>query len=144
METEKGETGEDQSQEDAHHFFGTKGIADKESILAGQTVNTALYRDALRRMYENVQRLCPELWRQKNWLLLHNNALSHTSCFTWKFFTINNVSVSPPTLISLKIKLKGRHVNTIEVIKAELQAVLNTIREHDFQDAFKKRYKHWK
>jgi hypothetical protein len=37
----------------------------------------------------------------------------------------------------LKIKLKGLHFDTIEVIDAELQAVLNTVAEHDFQDAFK-------
>jgi hypothetical protein len=30
----------------------------------------------------------------------------------------------------LKIKLKGRHLDTV-------QAVLNTLTEHDFQDAFK-------
>jgi hypothetical protein len=36
----------------------------------------------------------------------------------------------------LKIKLKGRHFNTIEVIGAESQAVLNTLREHYCQDAF--------
>jgi hypothetical protein len=34
--------------------------------------------------------------------------------------------------------MKGRHVYTIEVIKAESQAVLNTLTEHDFHDAFKK------
>jgi hypothetical protein len=38
----------------------------------------------------------------------------------------------------LKIKLKGRHFDTTEVIKTESQAVLNTLREHNFQDAFKK------
>jgi hypothetical protein len=38
----------------------------------------------------------------------------------------------------LKIKLKGRHFDTIEVIEAESQVVLNTLTEHDFQDAFKK------
>jgi hypothetical protein len=38
----------------------------------------------------------------------------------------------------LKIKLKGRHFDTIEVIEADSQAVLNTLTEHDFQDAFKK------
>jgi hypothetical protein len=38
----------------------------------------------------------------------------------------------------LKIKLKGRHFDTIEVIEAQSQAVLNTLTEHDFQDAFKK------
>jgi hypothetical protein len=35
------------------------------------------------------------------------------------------------------VKLKGCHFNTIEVIEAELQAMLNTLTEHNFQDAFK-------
>jgi hypothetical protein len=43
----------------------------------------------------------------------------------------------------LKIKLKGHHFDTNEVIEAESQTVLNTLREHDFQDAFKKLQKHW-
>jgi hypothetical protein len=38
----------------------------------------------------------------------------------------------------LKIKPRGRHFDTIEVIEAESQVVLNTLTEHDFQDAFKK------
>jgi hypothetical protein len=38
----------------------------------------------------------------------------------------------------LKVKLKGRHFDTIEVMEAELQVVLNTLTEHDFQDAFRK------
>jgi hypothetical protein len=38
----------------------------------------------------------------------------------------------------LKIKLKGRHFDTNEVIEAKSQVVLNTLREHDFQDALKK------
>jgi hypothetical protein len=36
----------------------------------------------------------------------------------------------------LKIKLNGRHFDTIEVMEAESQAVLNTLTD-DFQDAFK-------
>jgi hypothetical protein len=43
----------------------------------------------------------------------------------------------------LKIKLKDRHFDTTEVIEAEPQALLNTLTEHDFQGAFKKRHKHW-
>jgi hypothetical protein len=38
----------------------------------------------------------------------------------------------------LKIKPKGRHFDTTEVIEVESQVVLNTITEHNFQDAFKK------
>jgi hypothetical protein len=43
----------------------------------------------------------------------------------------------------LKIKLKGRRFDTIEVIQAESQAVPNTLTEHDFQDALKKWQKRW-
>jgi hypothetical protein len=43
----------------------------------------------------------------------------------------------------LKIKLKSRHFDTTEAIEAESQAVLNTLTEHDFQDAFKKWQKRW-
>jgi hypothetical protein len=43
----------------------------------------------------------------------------------------------------LKIKLKGHHFNTTEVIEAELHMALNTLTEHDFPDAFKTRQKHW-
>jgi hypothetical protein len=35
----------------------------------------------------------------------------------------------------LKIKQKGRYFGTVEVIEADSQAVLNTLTEHDIQDA---------
>jgi hypothetical protein len=38
----------------------------------------------------------------------------------------------------LKIKLEGRHFDINEVNEAELQAVLNILKEYDFQDEFKK------
>jgi hypothetical protein len=39
----------------------------------------------------------------------------------------------------VKIKVKCHHFDTIEAIKAELQAVLNTLTEHDFQSTLKNR-----
>jgi hypothetical protein len=41
------------------------------------------------------------------------------------------------------MKRKSCCFDTIEVIKTELQAILNTFTEHDFQDAFKKWQKRW-
>jgi hypothetical protein len=35
-------------------------------------------------------------------------------------------------------------LDTVEVIEAELQVVLKTLTEHDFQDVFKEWEKHWK
>jgi hypothetical protein len=51
--------------------------------------------------------------------------------------------LSPYLFPRWKIKLKDRHFDTIEVIEAESQAVLNTLIEHDFQNAFKKWQKPW-
>jgi hypothetical protein len=60
-------------------FFDIMAIVQKKFFLAGQTVNSAYYCDILWWLQENMRTLCPELWRQKNWLLHHDNALCHTS-----------------------------------------------------------------
>jgi hypothetical protein len=137
-------------------FFNIKGIVHKEFVLAGQIVSFAYFCDVLRRLCENVQRLRLELWRQRNWLLHHDNALSHTSFLTREFLTKKNMTVVPhppntpdmapcdfSLFLRLKIKLKGCHFDTIEMIEAESQAVLKTLTEHDFQDAFKKWQRRW-
>jgi hypothetical protein len=110
-------------------FFDIKGIFHEEFVLAGHTVNSICY--------------CDVLWQQKIWLLHHNSTPSCTSFSTREFLTRNNMTVIPhPPCFSLfpqlKIKLKGRHFDTIEVIEAESQAVLNILTERNFQDAFKK------
>jgi hypothetical protein len=77
-----------------------------------------------------------------NWLLHHDNASSQLPFSPRIFFTKNNMIVIPhPPYLSvspLKIKLKGRHVDKSEAMDAESQKVLNTLKEHDFRDTFKK------
>jgi hypothetical protein len=51
-----------------------------------------------------------------------------------------------PTLLlfpQLKTKLKCGHFDRSEMTEAESQAVLNTLTEHGFQDAFKKGQRLW-
>jgi hypothetical protein len=84
-----------------------------------------------------VQRLCPEPWQQKNWLIHHDNSPSNNYFFTREFLSKNNMTVIPHPphfhLFSrLKIKLKRRHFDTIEMIGAELQAVNYTVAEYDY------------
>jgi hypothetical protein len=120
--------------------FDIKGIVHKEFVLTGQTVNSAYFSDILRRVHEIVRRLAPELWGKKDWKLHHDNAQSDTSFFTMEFFTKNNMTTF--LFPRLKVKLKGHHSDTVEVSQTESQLVLNTLTEHDFQDAFKKWQKH--
>jgi hypothetical protein len=81
-------------------FFGIKAIVRKEFVLAGRTVSSAYYCGVLRRLHEDVPRLRLKLWRQKNWLLHHDNAPSHTSFFTKEHLTKNNRTVTPTTLLT--------------------------------------------
>jgi hypothetical protein len=70
-----------------------------------------------------------------------------TSFFTRGSLAKNNTTVirthSTFLFPRLKIKLKDCHFDRVEVIEAESEAMLNTLTEHDFQDAFKKRQKLW-
>jgi hypothetical protein len=76
---------------------------------------------------------------------------SNTSFFTREFSikemtVVPNPSYSPdlaPCDFSLFPLLKGPHFDTIVVIEAESQAMLNSLTEHDFRDGFKKWQKHW-
>jgi hypothetical protein len=65
-----------------------------------------------------------------------------TPSFSPGNFLIKNMTAIPhPPYFSLftrlKVKLIGRHYDTIEVMEAESQTALNTLTEHDFQDIFK-------
>jgi hypothetical protein len=55
------------------------------------------------------------------------------------FFLIPNFFLIP----KLKMKIKGRRFQTLEEIQAEPQAVLNTLRENDFQECFKNWQHRW-
>jgi hypothetical protein len=96
-----------------------------------------------------VRKLRFELWRQKNWLFHQDSAPSHTSFFTSKFFLPKTSLSHPPFALlaglalcdlflfhGLQIKLKGSDFDTINMLDAEGQTVLNTFTEQDFQDAF--------
>jgi hypothetical protein len=66
--SKKGNTGEEQDKSMLIIFLDFKRIVHKEFVLAGQTFSSAYCCDILQWRHENVRRLRPELWWQKNWL----------------------------------------------------------------------------
>jgi hypothetical protein len=79
---------------------------------------------------------------------IHDNTPSHTSLKTTQFVTNNNMVIIPNSPYSsllalcdfflfpkLKMKLKGRHFETVSDIQREPQAVLDSIKVNDFHGA---------
>jgi hypothetical protein len=98
-------------------FFNVKGIVHPEFVPPNSMNNSDFYYDILRHLRENVWWKIPELRRNHNWLLHHDNMPAHTSLKTTEFVT-NNMVILPPPPYSLdlatcdfalfpKMKLKG-------------------------------------
>jgi hypothetical protein len=145
--SKKGVAGPEFNKEHAHFFFDVKGIVHYEFVPPNTTVSSDFYCDVLRRLRENVRRKWPELWHNHNWLH-HDIMPAHTFLQTTEFVTNNNMVIIPyPPYLpdlgpcdfalfpKLKMKLKGRH-ETVSDIQRESQAVLNSIKENNFQRAF--------
>jgi hypothetical protein len=121
------------------NFFDIKGIVHKQFVLAGKTVNSAYYCNLLWRLRKRVRKDFASKFEDKRiacCILLHQGILGQKQhgCVPYPLY----FSIFP----RLKLKLTGPHIDTTEVIETELQAVLNTFTEYDFQDAFQKLQKH--
>jgi hypothetical protein len=104
----------------------------KQFVPTGQTVKSVFYCDVLRRLLENARRRRPEVWREKIWLLHHDNVPPLTSVLTQQFLEKYSMAVipHPPYFTELapcdfilfpkmKLKPKGRQFYTAEEIQAE-------------------------
>jgi len=77
------------------NFVDIRGNVYKEIVPPNQTVNGKFYCKVLRQLRENVRRKWPEMWKNGNWLLHHDNAPAHTSLVVREFLTKNNVTSVP-------------------------------------------------
>jgi hypothetical protein len=131
-------------------FFNIQGIAHKEFVPPGQTVNGKFYCEVLKRLREGNRRKRPDKWKKNNWFLHHDNAPAHTTLVVRQFLTSKDVTVIPPHLYSLdiapcdfllfpkmKLRLKGRRFDTTEEIYAETQDVIDTLTFEKFQGCMK-------
>ena len=128
----------------------------KESVPPSQTVNGKFYCEVLRRMRENVRCKRPQMQKNGDWLLHHDNAPAHTSLVLREFLTKNNMTTLPqsahlPDLAprnfymfpKMKPWLKRRSLISIEEIQAESQQVLNTLMAADFNERIQKWQNRW-
>lgn len=137
-------------------FFDYCGVIHQEFVPQGQTVNKEFYVEVLRRLREDVRRKRPELWKNKNWVLHHDNAPSHSSLLVGQYLASKQVAVLPhppysPDLApadfflfpKLKTTLKGCRFQSVDEIKQNSLRQLHTISKKEFQGAYQQWQKRW-
>jgi len=125
--------------------FDIEGIARKEFVPPGQTVNGTFYCDVLRRTRVNIRRQPVGKWRNDSWAPNHDNAPAHTSLVLQQYLASTNRTVirHPPYSPDLatcgfflypkmKLKLKGRRFDSIDEIQTESQDVMEMLKQNNF------------
>jgi histone-lysine N-methyltransferase SETMAR len=130
-------------------FFDSSGIVHTEFILEGGTVNKHCYKQILCRLCNSVCLKCPELWRRKYWLLLHDNAPADHSVLVQEELEKQQITVLPhppysPDLAPcdifffpcLKGKLCGRRFQSAEEIVTPTREAVRDLPANIFQHCF--------
>ncbi|UYV65072.1 hypothetical protein LAZ67_3003045 [Cordylochernes scorpioides] len=137
-------------------FFYINGLVHQEFIPFGRTINQEVYLGIMRRLREAVHLKRPERW-QNNDLILHvDNARPHTAHVVLQFLAKHSTIQIPhppysPDLApndfflypELKMKLKGRKFDNVDMIQAESKATLRNLSKGDFISCFDNWKKRW-
>ncbi|UYV64811.1 K02A2.6-like [Cordylochernes scorpioides] len=125
------------------------------SNVKGRTVNKEYYLQFMRNLREAIHQKRPDLWKNKNWLLHHDNAPSYTSLLVRDFMAKNNTLMMPQPPYSpelapcdfflfpkLKRPMKGRRYATLDEIKTASKEELKKIKKK--KKDFLKCFEDWK
>ncbi|UYV80226.1 hypothetical protein LAZ67_18002085, partial [Cordylochernes scorpioides] len=135
--------------------FGRMGVVHHEFLPQGRTLNKEYYLQVMRNLREAIRQKRPVLWKNKNWLLHHNNAPAHTSLHVGDFLAKNNTLMMPQPPYSpdlapcdfflfpkLKRPMKGRRYATLDEIKGAKEE-LKKIFKNDFLKCFEDWKNRW-
>ncbi|UYV76007.1 hypothetical protein LAZ67_13002113 [Cordylochernes scorpioides] len=130
-------------------FFDCRGVVHHEFLPQGRTVNKEYYLQVMRNLREAIRQKRPDLWKNKNWLLHHDNAPAHTSLLARNFLAKNNTLMMPQPPYSpdmapcdfflfpkLKRPMKGRRYAMLDEIKTASKEELKKIFKNDFLKCF--------
>ncbi len=136
-------------------FYDQSGTIMCEFAPPGSSINTESYLETLRHLKENIRQKCPGMWKggiegqtDRDFLLHHDNASSHTSTLTLALIGesgINMLAHPPysPNLAPcdfflfprLKNELRGRRFANLDLLKAAVRSTLRKIPPADYRDS---------
>ncbi|UYV81262.1 hypothetical protein LAZ67_20000574 [Cordylochernes scorpioides] len=128
-------------------FFDCRGVVHHEFLPQGITVNKEYYLQVMRNLREAIRQKRPDLWKNKNWLLHHDNAPAHTSLLVRDFLAKNNTLMMPRSHRIPQIwpprHMKGRRYATLDEIKTASKEELKNIFKNDFLKCFEDWRNRW-
>ncbi len=111
-------------------------------------VNAESYCGILRHLHERIRRKRPELWRNKDFIIHHDNATPHTATDTVELLEHFNMEVLPhppysPNLAPsdyfifdrIKAEIRGHHHQSIQDMQTAVFRTLRSIPAQEFHDA---------
>ncbi|UYV77233.1 hypothetical protein LAZ67_15000198 [Cordylochernes scorpioides] len=128
-------------------FFDCRGVVHHEFLPQGRTVKKEYYLQVMRNLREAIRQKRPDLWKNKNWLLHHDNAPAHTSLLVRDFLAKNNTLMMPRSHRIPQIwpprPMKGRRYATLDDIKTASKEELKKILKNDFLKCFEDWKNRW-
>ncbi len=135
-------------------FFNIKGLIHIEFIKG--TIKSEDYVEILMHLRDQIRVKRPLLWHAHNWILLDDNAPVHTSDETMTFHRQVKCTRGPhppysPDLApcdfflfpKMKRKLRGRHFPNLDVLRTEVETILDSFTEDDFKYCFHQLQERW-
>ncbi|UYV82454.1 hypothetical protein LAZ67_21002244 [Cordylochernes scorpioides] len=123
----------------------------------GITINKQAYKEILVRLRDAIIRKRNQLFKSKQWKLLHDNVPAHRAIIFQDYLAKHSVSVLPHPPYSpdiapcdffffskLKMTLKGRRFSSSSEVIENATVELNKLRKIDFELAFQQLFSHWK
>ncbi len=137
-------------------FFDCKGVILIEFLKPKETIDSPQYCKTLSKLKEALRKKRPNLWRDRSFILHHDNVSPHTSDFTmerihkWNMTVLEHPPNSPdlaPCDFSifpkLKAKLRGVHFPTLQSVKDQVRETLMSFDQSVFDDAIHEMVLRW-
>jgi hypothetical protein len=138
-------------------FFDAQGVIHREFVPEGQTVNGQFYLGVMERLLKRIRCVRPEFHNSKEWFLLHDNVLAHTTSVVARFLARKQVTVfhypsywldlAPADFFrfpKLKSQLKGKRFQDISTMQANVTEQIRSIPKDSFKKSFQSLYEHCK
>lgn len=137
-------------------FCDCKGVVMMEWLQPKQTIDSEQYIKTLAKLKECIRQKRPQMWKDKSFLIHHDNASPHSSFMTqqkinkWGLTQLPHPPNSPDIapcdygfFPKLKAALRGRRFQTVKQLQQEVRRILLSWKPQVFNDILHEMVGRW-